>query len=131
MKFKIFSSLRRTETHVRHAQGHQRASASLGYIKNNQNTFTTEYEVEHQKTFNTKLGKQTIWVSEVIKEFYHHFQEKSYLTQKDKKQSRIAFLKLFNENCKILWLKTTSIFNEQNKIPFKLNIEKNRSSQKE
>ena len=36
----------------------------------------TVYEVEHQKTVNTKLGKQTIWFSEVIKEFYHYYQGK-------------------------------------------------------
>ena len=66
-----FSSLRRPETHFRHAQGHQRASVSTGSINIIQNTIITVYEVEHQKTVNTKLGKQTIWFSEVIKEFHH------------------------------------------------------------
>ena len=70
-KFKVFSRLCRPETHFRHAQGHQQASELTGSINIIQNTFITVYEVEHQKTVNTKLGKQTIWLSEVIKEFYH------------------------------------------------------------
>ena len=70
-KFEVFSSLRRPETHFRHAQGHQRAGVSTGSINIIQNTIITVYEVEHQKTVNTKLGKQTIWLPEVIKEFYH------------------------------------------------------------
>ena len=74
--FKVFSSLRRLETHQRHAQGHQRACAISGSINIFQSTTITVYEVEHQKTVNTKFGKQTIWLSEVIKEFYHYFQEK-------------------------------------------------------
>ena len=41
-----------------------------------QSTIITVYEVEHQMTVNTKLGKQTIWFSEVIKDFHHYFQEK-------------------------------------------------------
>ena len=40
-----------------------------------QSTIITVYEVEHQKTVDTKLGKQTIRFSEVIKDFYHYFQE--------------------------------------------------------
>ena len=68
-KFKVFSSLRRPKTHFRHAQGHQQASALTGSINIIQNTIITVYEVEHQKTVNTKLGKQTFWLSEVIKEF--------------------------------------------------------------
>ena len=74
--FKVFSSLRRPETHFRHPQGHQQASALTGFIDIFQSTLITVYEVEHQKTFNTKLGKKTIWFLEAIKEFYHYFQEK-------------------------------------------------------
>ena len=59
-KFKVFSSLRRPETHFRHAQGHQRAGAVTGSINNFQSTIKTVYELEHQKTVNTKLGKQLI-----------------------------------------------------------------------
>ena len=59
-KFKVFSSLRRPETQFRHAQGHQRAGVLTGSIKNFQSTVITVYELEHQKTVNTKLGKQTI-----------------------------------------------------------------------
>ena len=75
-KFKVFSSLRRPETHFRHAQGHQRAGAVTGSINIFQSTIIRVYEVEHQKTVNTKLGKQTIWLSEVIKDFYQYFQAK-------------------------------------------------------
>ena len=75
-KFKVFSSLRRPETHFRHAQGQQQACALTSSTNIFQSTFNTVYEVVHQKTVNTKLGKQTIWFSEVIKEFHHYFQEK-------------------------------------------------------
>ena len=74
-KSKVFSSLRRPETHFRHAQGHQRSSALTGSIKIFQSTKITVYEVVHQKTVNTKLGKQTNWFSEVIKDLYHYFHE--------------------------------------------------------
>ena len=46
-------------------------SALTGSINIIQNTIITVYEVEHQKAVDTKLGKQTIWFSEVIQEFYH------------------------------------------------------------
>ena len=74
-KFKVFSSLRRPETQFRHAQGRQRAGALTGSINIFQTIFTV-YEVEYQKTVNTKLGKQSIWFSEVIKDIYHYFQKK-------------------------------------------------------
>ena len=38
--------------------------------------FFAVYGVEHQKTSNTKLVKQTIWFLEAIKGFYHYFPEK-------------------------------------------------------
>ena len=75
-KFKIFSSIRRPEIHLRRAQGHQRAGGLTSSINIFQSTISLVYEVEHQKTVNTNFGKQTIWFSEVIKEFYHYFQEK-------------------------------------------------------
>ena len=75
-KFKVFSSLRRPETRFRHAQGHQRAGALTVSINIFQSTIITVYEVEHQKTVNTKLGKQTIWFSKVIEDIYHYFQKK-------------------------------------------------------
>ena len=84
-KFKVFSSLRRPETHFRHAQSHQRAGALKGSINIFQSTTITVYEVEYQKTVNTKVGKQTIWFSEKIKDIYHYFQEKkSWKTQTDR-----------------------------------------------
>ena len=75
-KFQGFSSLRRPETHFTHAQGHKRAGALSGSINIFQSTIITVYEVEHQKTFNTKLGKQTFWFSKVTKDFYDYFREK-------------------------------------------------------
>ena len=75
-KFKVFSSLRRPEKHLRRTQGHQRAGALTSSINIFQSKISTVYEVEHQKTVNTNFGKQTIWFSEVFKEFYHYFQEK-------------------------------------------------------
>ena len=75
-KLKVFSSRQRPETHFRHSQGHQRAAALTGSINIFQSTTITVYEVEYQKTVNTKLGKQTIWFSEVVKEFYNYSQEK-------------------------------------------------------
>ena len=82
-KIKNLSSLRRPETHFRHAQGHQRAGALTGSINIFQSTTVTVYEVEYQKTVNTKLGKQTIWFSEVIKDIYHYFQQKEAGGQKE------------------------------------------------
>ena len=75
-KFKVFSSLRRPQTHFRHVQGHKRAGALTGSINIFQSTTITIYEVEHQKTVKTNFGKQTIWFSEVLKDNYHYFQEK-------------------------------------------------------
>ena len=40
-------------------------------------------------TVNTKLGKQTIWFSEVIKKFYHYFQQKEAGRHK-KIESKVA-----------------------------------------
>ena len=89
-KLKFPSSLRRPETHVRHAKGHQGAGASTGSININQNTIFTAYELEHQKTNNTKLAKQTNWFSEVIKEFYQHFQKNTKNGRHKRTESRVA-----------------------------------------
>ena len=56
---KVFSSLRRPETHFRHAQGHQRADALTGSINIFQSTIITVYEVEHQKT-TQNLGNRLV-----------------------------------------------------------------------
>ena len=72
-KSTVSSSLSRREPHFRHAQGHQRACALTGSIKVFQSTIITVYEVVRQKTVNMKLGKQTVWFSEVIKDIYHYF----------------------------------------------------------
>ena len=86
-KFKVFYILRRPETHFRHAQGHQRAVALTGSINIFQSTTITVYEVEYQKTVNTKIGKQTIWFSEVIKDIYHYCRRK--IGWKTKKRHRV------------------------------------------
>ena len=75
-KFKVFSSPRQPETHFRHAQGHQRGSSLTGSINIFQSTVITVCEVEHRKTVNPKHGKQTIWFSEVIKDFHHYLYDK-------------------------------------------------------
>ena len=72
-KFKVSSTLLSPETHFMYAQGQQRAGALTGSINIFQSTISTVYEVDHQKTVNTKLGKQTIWFSEVIKKYYRYF----------------------------------------------------------
>ena len=82
-KFKVFSRLRRPETHIRHAHGHQRASALTGSIKIFQSTAILVYEVLHRKTVNTKLGKQTNCISEVITEFHHYLQEEKAARHKN------------------------------------------------
>ena len=51
----VFSRLRRPETHLRHAQRHQRAGALTGSINIFQRTNITVYKVESQKTVSTKL----------------------------------------------------------------------------
>ena len=94
-KTKVYSSLRRPETHFGHAQGHQRASALTGSISIFQSTTNTVYEVEYQKTVNTKLGKRTIWFSEVIKDIYHYFQKKQAGRQKRKKRKFHCFPKAY------------------------------------
>ena len=40
-----------------------------------QNAIITVCEVEHQKTLNTEIGKQTFWFCETVKEFYRYYQE--------------------------------------------------------
>ena len=90
-KFKVSSTLLRPETQFRHAQSLQRASALTGSINIFQSAIITVYEVVHQKRVNTKVGKQTIWFSEVIKEFYHYFREKETERHK-KKENKVEFL---------------------------------------
>ena len=83
-KLRNCSSRRRPEPHFRHAQGNQRACVLTNSINIFQSTVITVYEVVHQKAVNTKLGKQTIWRSELIKEFQHYFQQKTgWNTQED------------------------------------------------
>ena len=54
-KFKVLSSPLRPETHCKHAQGHQWASALTGSNSNFQSTVIKIYEVEHQKTVKKNL----------------------------------------------------------------------------
>ena len=96
-KVQYFSSLRRPETHFRHAQGHQRASALTGSINIFQSTTITVYEVEYQKTVNTKLRKHTMCFSEVIKDIYHYFQEKQTGRRKRPKRKLHCFPSLSSD----------------------------------
>ena len=123
-KLKVFFRLRRPETHFMQAHGLQRASALTGFIKIFQSTTITVYEVKHQKTVNTKLGKQIIWFSEVVKEFHHHFQEKKAGRHKKIKVWLQNIPKAYQSILQILWLKSTTFFKEQTRIPLKLNIKK-------
>ena len=89
-KFKCLSSLHWPQTHVRNAQGHQRAVASTWSFDTIQTTIITVYDVESQKTVNTRLGKRNIWFSEVIKEFYQCLQEKTEKERHKKIENRVA-----------------------------------------
>ena len=89
-KFKVFSSLRRPETHVRHAQGHQRTGALTGSINIFQSTISTVYEVEHQKTVNTKTWKKDYLVFTSYQEFYQYFQENTKNGRDRRTESRVA-----------------------------------------
>ena len=89
-KFKVFSSPRWPETHFSHLQVRQRASALEGSFNIFQRPIVTVYEIEHQKTVNTKLGKHTIWFSEVVKEVYHYLQ-KDWAGRHKKNESKVAF----------------------------------------
>ena len=74
-----------------HRATNEQAGALTGSINIFQSTIITVYEVEHQKTVNTKLGKQTMRFSEVIKDFYHYFQEKEAESHK-KIEIKVALL---------------------------------------
>ena len=123
--FKVFSSLRWPELHFSHAQGHQQSNALTGSINIFQSTTITVYEVEYQKTVNTKLGKQTFWFSEVIKDIYHYFQKKQAGRRKRQKRMLHCFPIAYQSILQNHMAKSTSIFEEQTRIPLKLNIEKN------
>ena len=71
-KVQVFSCLRRPETQFRHAQGHQLAGALKASINIIHNKIIIVFQVESQKTVNTKLWKRTNWFSAVIKEIFHH-----------------------------------------------------------
>ena len=53
-KIEAFTTIRRRQTHFRHAQGHHRVGALTGSINIVQNTIFAVYEVESQKTVYTK-----------------------------------------------------------------------------
>ena len=89
-KVRVFSSLRRSETHFRKAKGYQRASAITDSINIIQNTPITVYEVKHQEAVKTKLGKRTIWFSEVFQELFHHNFQASETRTRKKRGSKIS-----------------------------------------
>ena len=90
-KVKVFSSHRWPETNFRHAQGHQRASALTDSISSFQGTIITVYEVESQKTVNTKNVKWTQWFSEVIKDISQYFQENTRNGRFEKTESKVVW----------------------------------------
>ena len=73
-------------------QGHQQAVAITGSLNIFKGTFFTVYEVEHQKTINRKIGKQTIWFSEVTKEFSEYFRENTKNGRVRNIESNVALL---------------------------------------
>ena len=81
--FEVLSSLRQPETQFRNAQGHQGAGAIKGSINMFRSTIITIYEVEHEKTVNTKLGKATIWFSDVTRVSPLLPRETGWNTQRD------------------------------------------------
>ena len=95
-KFKVFSSLRRPETHFRHAQVHQRAYALTGSTNIVQSTFNTVYEVVHQKTVNTKLEKDYVAFRSNQSVLPLLPRKIGWKTRKERKKSYIAILKLIN-----------------------------------
>ena len=123
-KFKVFSSLRRPETHFGHARGHQQACALTGSTNIFQSTFNTAYEVVHQKTVNTNLGKDYVAFRSNQSVLPLLPRKISWKIQKERKKSYIAILKLINRHYKILRQKSTSFFKQQTRIPLKQNIEK-------
>ena len=89
-KVQVFSSLRRPETHFRQAQGHPRAGVLTVSINIIRNTNITVYEVESQKTVNTKLRKRTNWFSEEVKEIFHHNFRESQTVRCKKTEAKVA-----------------------------------------
>ena len=77
-KVQVLSNLRCPETQLRHARGTNEQvlqQAPETTLKTQFFQFTV-YEVEYQKTVNTKLWKRIICFIEEIKKFYHQFQQK-------------------------------------------------------
>ena len=89
-KVQVCSSLHRPETHFSYAQGHQRDVALTRSINIIKNAFFTVYEVESQKTVNTKLRKRTNWFSEEVKEIFHHNFRESQTVRCKKTETKVA-----------------------------------------
>ena len=123
-KCKVFSSPRRPETHFRRVHGHQRASVLTRSINIFQSKIITVYEVEHEKTVNTKIGKEIIWFSELIKEFQHYYRKKKLEDTKRLKVRLHCIPKADQSTLQNPMVKSTSCFEEQTRMPFKLSIEK-------
>ena len=130
---KVVSSLRRPETHFKHAQGHFRANALTGSINIIQNTIITVYEVESLKTVHTKLWKRINWFSEVSKKIFQHNFRESQKGRRTNRGSEVGILcySFAIDTKKILWLKIEGTFREQTRKPVKLTIEKNDVDKKE
>ena len=68
-KFQGFFQSSQARNTIQAREGNQKPGALTGSLSIFQSKIITVYEVVHQKTYNTKLGKHTLWFSEVIKEF--------------------------------------------------------------
>ena len=88
-KFKFLSSHPSPETNFRHAQGRQRTTELTGSISFFRSTIITVYEVVHKKTVK-KIEKRNKWISEVTKEIYQYFQEKTKNTRHKKIANKLA-----------------------------------------
>ena len=122
-KFKVFSNFRRPETHFRHAQGHQQAYPLVSSTYIFQSTFNTVFEVVHQKTVNTKLGKDYL-AFRSNQRLFHDFQGKKAGRHKKTENKNALILKTYQSILQNPSAKSTSIYKEQTIILLKLNIEK-------
>ena len=116
-KLQLVPCTRGPQTHFRNAQDHQLAGALTVVIRSIQNTNVTRYEVESQKTVNTKSRKRTGWISELIDQMFDYtfgintFGRIRLENEKKWKQCCNAMLKFINRYYKPYSLKAEAYFN--------------------
>ena len=124
-KIQLVSCTRGPQTHFRNAQDPQLAGVLTVFIRSIQNTNVTLYEVESQKTVNTKSRKRTDWLSELIEQMFdHNFRENSTWKWKKMKVMLQCNAKAYQSILQTLQLKSRSVFEEQTRIHLKHVIEK-------